>query len=457
MKICVINGSPRGQYSVTLHTSLYLEKLFPQHDFTYVDVGRRIRHTDEELAKAAEAMNAADVVLFSYPVYTFIAPSQLHFFFRQIKEKGFTFEGKYATQISTSKHFYDVTAHKYVEENCRDLGMKVIRGLSADMEDLTTEKGRQDAEQFLYYVQACVEADVYETVPEIPASEGEKYVPFVSSGAEKKEGREIVLVADLREGDETLKNMMDDFVNASAYPVKVVNIAEYPFQGGCLGCFNCAGDGVCIYKDKFDSFLRESIQNADATVYAFTVSDHSMGPQFKMFDDRQFCNGHRTVTEGKPVGYLVNGNIHAEANLKMILEARSEVGHNFLAGIAQDRASMEMLMKRLSYALENRYVQPRNFYGVGGMKIFRDLIWVMRGLMKADHVFYKKHGVYDFPQKQWGKMLVMKLLGGLVRNPKIKSKLGNKMNEGMVAPYKKVIADAERKYAAKSKEKADVL
>ena len=26
-----------------------------------------------------------------------------------------------------------------------------------------------------------------------------------------------------------------------------------------------------------------------------------------------------------------------------------------------------------------------NFYGVGGMKIFRDLIWLMRGLMKADH------------------------------------------------------------------------
>ena len=119
-----------------------------------------------------------------------------------------------------------------------------------------------------------------------------------------------------------------------------------------------------------------------------------------MFDDRQFCNGHRTVTEGKPVGYLVSGDINREANLKMILEARSEVGHNFLAGIAQDYPSMGMLVKRLSYALENSYIQPRNFYGVGGMKIFRDLIWVMRGLMKADHLFYKKHGVYDFPQKQ---------------------------------------------------------
>lgn len=33
-------------------------------------------------------------------------------------------------------------------------------------------------------------------------------------------------------------------------------------------------------------------------------------------------------------------------------------------------------------------------------------------------------------------------LGALVRNPKIRSKMGNKMNEGMVAPYKKVIDGA---------------
>ena len=35
------------------------------------------------------------------------------------------------------------------------------------------------------------------------------------------------------------------------------------------------------------------------------------------------------------------------------------------------------------------------------MKIFRDLIYVMcRGMMKADHKFYKEHGIYDFPYKQ---------------------------------------------------------
>lgn len=66
----------------------------------------------------------------------------------------------------------------------------------------------------------------------------------------------------------------------------------------------------------------------------------------------------------------------------------------------------------------------------------------MRGLMKADHQFYKAHGVYDFPQKQRGKMIAMCFLGGLMRSPKLRAKMGNKMNEGMVAPYRAVISRA---------------
>jgi hypothetical protein len=73
------------------------------------------------------------------------------------------------------------------------------------------------------------------------------------------------------------------------------------------------------------------------------------------------------------------------------------------------------------------------------MKIFRDLIWLMQGMMRADHKFYKAHGQYDFPQQKRGTMLKMYLVGSLLANPKLKAKLGNKMNEGMIAPYKKVL------------------
>ena len=444
MKICVLNGSPRGKYSTTVHTSLYLEKRYPEHTFEYWNVGTKITAYERDVTEVAAAMQRADLIVFSYPVYTFIAPSQLHRFIAALKASGADLSGKFATQITTSKHFYDITAHRYIEDNCFDMGMKVIHGLSADMDDLTTLKGQQDAENFFEYALWCVQNDVHEPAPQKMLRELPEYVPSLAK-AEKQEGREVVIVADLRPDDVRLRAIIDDFAAALPCRTRLVNIAEYPFKGGCLGCFNCAGDGKCIYKDGFDTFLREEIQTADGIVIAFTIRDHSMGPRFKMYDDRQFCNGHRTVTEGMPFGYIVNGDYEAEDNLRTIIEARAEVGHNFLAGVGTDVASLESLVRRLGYAMEHKYVQPRNFWGVGGMKIFRDLIWIMRGLMKADHDFYKKHGVYDFPQKQRGKMLLMCFLGAMVRNPKIKAKMGNKMNEGMAAPYVKVVSGAQPK------------
>lgn len=237
--------------------------------------------------------------------------------------------------------------------------------------------------------------------------------------------------------------MIVRFQSVLPFKTRIVNLNEYPFKGGCLGCFNCAVSGKCIYTDGFDTFLRNQIQTARSIIYAFSIKDHSMGATFKLYDDRQFCNGHRTVTMGMPMGYLISGNYSEETNLQMILEARAQVGGNFLAGIATDEndpdTEIDNLATKLCYALEHSYVPPQNFYGIGGMKIFRDLIWLMQGMMKADHRFYKAHKQYDFPQKKFGTMLTMYLVGALISSPKLKAKIGNRMNEGMIAPYKKIL------------------
>ncbi len=435
MNILVINGSPKGKYSITLQTANYLAALHPAHTFTFLHAGQRIKALEKDFSETVAAMQSADLILFSYPVYTFIAPCQLHRFIELVKENGVDLGGKFVTQITTSKHFYDVTAHTYVEENCKDLGMRYIRGLSADMDDLLTEKGQGEARAFFDYVCFSMENGLYEPIPapraasvptpvEVPVENGEK------SG-------DVVVVTDC--DNPYLESMIARFRAVLPRKTRVVNLREYPFGGGCLGCFNCATDGKCIYKDGFDTFLRESIQTAEAIVYAFTVKDHSMGALFKMYDDRQFCNGHRTVTMGMPMGYLVCGDLASESNLATILTARADVGSNFLCGAATDADSIDAMAKKLVYALENKYVPPQTFYGIGGMKIFRDLIYLMRGMMKADHKFYKKHGQYDFPQKKKGTVLKMYLVGALISNKKIKAKMGNAMNEGMLAPYKKLL------------------
>ncbi len=449
MKIAVINGSPKGKYSITLQTVLYLEKKYPQHTFEILHAGQRIKTLEKDFSAAKALLETSDAVLFSYPVYTFLAPSQLHRFIELTKASGVDLCGKFATQISTSKHFYDITAHKYIEENALDMGMKYIRGLSADMEDLLSAKGQQEAEKFFDRFLWSAEQNIYVKAP-VPSA---PFVPVEPSPVdlakeEKRTDKDVIILTDHQDPDSNLAKMIARFKAVFPFATREVNISEYPFSGGCLGCFRCAVSEKCVYKDGFDTFLRESIQKADAIVYAFTVSDHSMGSRFKMYDDRNFCNGHRTVTVGMPVGYLVSGNYSAEQNLKTVIEARSETGGNFLSGVATDECNPDLateeLAKSLTFALETHHTAPQNFWGVGGMKIFRDLIYQMRGMMRADHKFYKKQGIYDFPQKKKIKSLFMNFVGFLLTNEKILSKMGNKMNEAMVAPYEKVLSRIEK-------------
>ncbi len=442
MKISVINGSPKGKYSITLQTVIYLEKKFPQHEFSVLNAGQQIKSLEKDFSKAKELLESSDAVLFSYPVYTFLAPSQLHRFIELAKKNGVNLKDKYVTQISTSKHFYDITAHKYIEENSLDMGMRYIRGLSADMEDLLSEKGRTDAEKFFERFLWCVKEEVYTSASPKESSYSPVPATVNKTTDSQKTDKDIIILTDETDPESNLSKMIERFRNTFSYETRIVNISEFPFSGGCLGCFRCAVSEKCVYKDGFDSFLRENIQKADAIVYAFRISDHSMGTRFKMYDDRNFCNGHRTVTVGMPVGYIVSGELSKENNLLSVIEARSETGGNFLSGIATDEIDtdkqIDTLAKTLTFALETHHTAPANFWGVGGMKIFRDLIYQMRGMMRADHKFYKKQGIYDFPQKNKGKSILMYAIGALLSNEKVLSKMGNKMNEGMLMPYEQM-------------------
>ena len=451
MKILVINGSPKGDDSITLQTVLYIKQNYTGHSFSFLNAGSRIRSYEKDFSEPARMLQDADLLLFSYPVYTFLVPSQLHRFIELMKENRVDVAGKYASQITTSKHFYDVTAHRFIEDNCHDLGLHVIHGLSADMDDLLSKKGREEALAFMSFVEYCMTQGLYEPLPRLntPPKRLPVHVPenagqdAASTVAVQEKPGDVVIVADLLPEDAQLLHMIERFRAVFSRKTRLVNIREFPFTGGCLGCFNCAADGTCVYKDGFDQFLREQIQTGEAIVLAFSIKDHSMGSRFKMYDDRQFCNGHRTVTMGKAFGYLISGNLSEEENLRLVIGARAEAGGNFLAGTASDEQDpdreIDALAKCLEYAIRRRYVQPSNFFGVGGMKIFRDLIWQMQGLMKADHQFYKEHGQYDFPQKNRGRMLAMYAVGGMMRSKKLKKKIGGKMTEGMLMPYKKAL------------------
>lgn len=423
MQILFINGSPKGDTSITIQTALYLERRFPEYSYEILNAGQQIHQLEKDFSKAADALKRADLIIFCYPVYTFLAPSQLHRFLELLKKSGIDLAGRAAAQISTSKHFFDVTAQRFIEENCQDLGMHYLGGLSADMEDLQSAQGRHEADCFFEQIRFDLAHGFFQQALPQEASHPRPVYQAQLEETEKRSGRQIAVVTNAAAEDANLNHMIEDFVRCSAYPVRVVNVRTFPFAGGCLGCLHCAATGKCIYHDGFEEMLRTQVQTADAIVTAFTIENHFTHSSMKCYDDRQFCNGHRTVTAGKVSGAIIAGDYSREANLRMVMEARADVSGMYSCGIAGDEGSTAAEIRRLAesvcFALDHDLQRPQSFYGVGGGKIFRDLVYLMQGIMPADHAFYKSHGLYDFPQQRKGMLAGMKVLGLALRSPSV--------------------------------------
>ena len=68
MKVLVLNGSPKGKYSITLQTILYLQKKCKICDFEILNVGQTIKQLEKDFTATKKAIEEADVLLFRYPV-----------------------------------------------------------------------------------------------------------------------------------------------------------------------------------------------------------------------------------------------------------------------------------------------------------------------------------------------------------------------------------------------------
>ena len=68
----------------------------------------------------------------------------------------------------------------------------------------------------------------------------------VLPAAEKNRKKDVVIVTNCAADDENLANMIADFRAALPCESRVVNLRQFPFDGGCLGCFGCAITGKCV-------------------------------------------------------------------------------------------------------------------------------------------------------------------------------------------------------------------
>lgn len=454
MKIVVLNGSPKGDLSVSLHYALYLEKHFLEDNFDFFNVSKDIKIIEKNenyLNKILDKIKVADLLLWVYPVYTSLVPYQLMRFIEmifKISEKNHL-KGKYTSQISTSKHFFDNTAHFYIHQISESLGMKYIQGHTADMDDLLKEEGRKQLIDFFKEIKTVISNKEIITKKFNECIHSKNTYKAVNKSHKKiKSNYKIILFYNGESAGENLMNMIDTYDKNLEYEIDKIDLSKIKIIGGCIGCVKCAFTGHCFYKDDFESFHRNNFASADMIIYASDIRNHWMDPIFKLLIDRSFYNGHRISLAGKGVAYIFSGPLRKEPNIDIVIQGRAEVAKMYLVDIVTDEDFQDITTKKISdfclktkRFLEHKPSRTPSFLGVGGMKIFRDLVYEMRNIMIEDHKFYKKEKLYDFPKKRI-------LLNGVIYFPmkfmkteKVFKKISPKLSTLMISRYRKILEE----------------
>lgn len=429
IRVLVINGSPKGDYSLTLQHSRYMLGQETNVEWKVLQAGEAlspIQFSTQWLEAAMRDIEWADAILWNTPVYTMLVPWQLIRLVQLIRQAGRpeVFLGKYATSMMTCFHYYDHLAEDWLRATSEDLGMAYMEGRTADNMDMLKKEHRAGMHFFMHeFLEACrSRAPLERKFAPLTRKTSPVFTP-VKSATSDEDGKlsqekqpeqllnesvpRTVLLTDEYGKDGNLSRMIEVFAAAYPHPIEVVDINDFPYESGCHGCLRCELVGECDRKDGFQDFYMDLVNTCDVLVFGMNLEERYLRPVWKLFLDRTFSNGHRTSMMGKHTAYLVAGPLRSLPNVRQFLEGKDNVGReNAMAIIgdegeesAQLQALLEQTALRLARATAANYQKSVNFLGLGGLKLFRDLIYSMRGVVPDDHRFYKSNGLYDFPQK----------------------------------------------------------
>ena len=153
MKIVVLNGSPKGNNSITMSYVKYLQLRYPDHDLTIKTVALslpRLEKNEAAFQELISEIHESEAVIWAFPLYFMLVHSNFKRFIELIWERKAeqAFKGKYGASLSTSIHFYDHTANNYIQAISEDLGMNFVSSFSPEMHDLMDAKKRSNLEKF---------------------------------------------------------------------------------------------------------------------------------------------------------------------------------------------------------------------------------------------------------------------------------------------------------------------
>ncbi len=458
MKFVVLNGSPKGnELSSTMHLLYYLQNVIPGHDYEYFTIAKDIKKIEKDKAyldRILKSVSECDAVIWSVPVFIYLVPAQVKRFIEIIFERKKTkvFSGKYSTAFLTSAMVFDHTGLNYIHGISEDLGMKFIRGFSTSQQDLEKKECQESLKNFFIHFISSLENQ--DPVPKkfMPISWKPAVYKAPRIKKEKKQtGKNILLLTDHQPGS-NLEQMVETYIAYSKYEIDVFNINDLDLKGPCLDCLQCVLGGYCVYKDGIRDLYEEKIIPADAMIFAGTIEDRYLSSLWKMFFDRSFFNGHRPVLAGKEAALLISGPLRQIPNILQIFEGLFQYCRMEVVGTVtdeeKDNAVTTGLIKQLARNLDQRLeiggVFLQDFLARGAHVILRDTIYATSAILNADHKYFKKLKLYDFPQNFTKYRFLNYMLHVFVRIPPIKKMIKKDILKFMVMPAQKVVEKASK-------------
>lgn len=460
MNIIVLNGSPKGDLSITLQYVRYVAKKYPQHEFSTLHIARdihKIENDQQRFAAVIEQISAADIVLWSFPLYYLLVHAHYKRFIELIWERQATaaFQGKYTLAIASSIHFYDHTALQYIRAVCNDLGMHFLDDFSADMQDLLNTDKRQ---QLLIFADNALQTVAQQgptfRVPQPVPSEPTTYRPGPAPSTVDSSDKRVLIVTDAKNSTGNQAQMVSRLQANFGDRAQIVNLQELRIETSCLGCIQCGYDNSCPLEDKDDfiSFYRDQVMTADILIYAGSIQDRYLSARWKTFFDRSFFMGHTPTLKGKQIGIIVAGQLSCNPHLHEIFRAYFEMMETNLVGIVSDEGNdsvtldgqLDLLCQHLMTCSQQNYRKPQTFLSIAGHKLLRDEIWGrLRFPFIADHHYFKTNGGYDFPHRDWRSRLRNGVMMLLMKVPRIRGEVYRKRIKGeMVKALQKVVEEA---------------
>ena len=458
MKIVILNGSPKGEPSVTMQYVKYIQKHYPDHEYLFHNISSRIKRiekNDDLFNEIIADIESCDSIIWSTPVYTLFVPAQYMRFIELIHERNVAqaFKHKSAIVMTTSIHFYDHTAHRYMHAICDDLEMNYIGYFSAEMDDLRKSRGRETLLKFAkYYFESSGGKFHHQKRYQLVTPSDYAFEPAIVSKKMDARNKKIVLVTDHKPQDTGIQAMIKRFADVYTESIDIVNLWDLDIQGGCTGCIKCGYDNNCMYKDDFSSFYRSRILPADIVIFAMALKSRNISSKFKEYFDRRFFMNHVPDLKAKQVGYLISGPVSQMPYLHDFCQGSVEWQQANFAGMVCDETGnskeidtgIQRLAEQMIAFSTNDYCQPQTFLGVGGAKIFRDDIWgKLRHVFQADYRYYKKNGAFNFPHKRYKSRLTNFVVRLLTRIPAFRKAFYSRIKTEMYKPHKNIVEICE--------------